>query len=116
LENQIINDLNWFSKHELNHNGLYAAGWWFVNKELIYILIKNGFTFDFSFSRHIHFINQFSLKLMNENNIQAGDPFQIFAPEIGALTEIQNLIGAPSTPFIQDFNRHLLKIIKNKNQ
>ncbi|MBA9076991.1 hypothetical protein [Rufibacter quisquiliarum] len=111
LKEQFTRDLEWFSSHNLPHNGLYAAGWWFMNQHLLAMLIEAGFAYDFSFSKHIHFRNQFSHKLMLENELRAGEPFEITIPGQGSIKEIQNLTGSPSTPHFQDFTRNLLHIL-----
>lgn len=115
LKDQFEEDLAWFDKHKLDHNGLYAAGWWFINQHLLALLIDAGFRFDFSFSRHIYFRNQFSHQLMLENNIKTGQPFEINIGGKGKIQEIQNLIGSPSTSLFQDFTRNLLKILDQQN-
>ncbi|MBG8555500.1 hypothetical protein [Hymenobacter guriensis] len=106
LETQFSRDLDWFKKHNLNHNGLYAGGWWFMNSQLIELLMNAGFKFDFSFSKSSFFRNQYSHKLIQENSINTGQSFKIVKGDT-TLYEIQNLIGAHTTPFVDDFYRVL---------
>ncbi|AMM51673.1 hypothetical protein TH61_11465 [Rufibacter sp. DG15C] len=115
VSHQVEKDLEWFYKNNLQHNGIYAGGWWFTNKDLIEILIKLGFKYDFSFSKHIYFRNQFSHDLMLRNSIKTGQPFELNIKNTGSIKEIQNLIGAPATPFYDDYKRHTLNIL-DKNQ
>ncbi|RPD45530.1 hypothetical protein [Paracnuella aquatica] len=111
LTEQFSNDLEWFKKHELNHNDLYAGGWWFMNQHLLSLLIKAGFKYDFSFSKHRFFLNQFSLDFMIEHEIKTGECFEIEVETIGKIREVQNLIGSSSSAFFEDYVRNLKRII-----
>ena len=35
VEEQMENDLKWFKDHEINHNFIYAPGWYFMNAPMI---------------------------------------------------------------------------------
>ncbi len=111
LKEQFDNDLGWLKNYGINHNGLYAGGWWFMNQHLLALLIDAGFKFDFSFSKSVYFRNQFSHQLMVRNYIKTGQNFEIQIPGKGKIVEIQNLIGAPSSPLFPDYTRNLLKIL-----
>jgi len=114
LKKQLDEDLEWFSANEINHNGVYAGGWWFMNDVLASALISYGFTVDFSFSRSPYFYNAFSCKLMNDNDIRAGESFYL-QNELGRLLCIQNYVGTHNTPFRIDIDRPLKKLFdRNK--
>ncbi len=115
ISKQFTKDLNWFAKHQINHNGIYAAGWWFFNQTILDLLIKNGFEYDFSFSQAPYFYNQYSVKVMQDHDIDPGEPFLLKMPDNPSpITCIQNFIGLHNTPFPQDFNRNFEKLYEGK--
>jgi hypothetical protein len=107
---QFNNDLNWFKQNNINHNNVYAGGWWFSNKTLIDELIKNKFEFDFTFSRSKYFYSEYCEKLMTKNGIKSGEVFNVENNEGQKITIIQNFIGMHTTPFYQDFIRNMKKL------
>ena len=113
---QFENDLEWFEKSNINHNGVYAGGWWFMNEFLLEQLLKNNFTTDYSFSKAPYFYNAFSRDVMNKNNVHTGESFYLkLENESQKMLCIQNLIGAHDTSFVYDFDRNLKKILEVKN-
>ncbi len=116
LQPQLEADLNWFQQNKIEHNGIYAAGWWFTNRYLLEQLLQANFTVDYSFSKAPYFYNAFSMKLMQENNIKTGEAFFVRPKESSKrMLCIQNLIGAHDSPFVLDFDRNLKKILDSKN-
>lgn len=115
LTEQFINDINWFDKNKISHNNIYSAGWWFMNQDLIALLVKHGFQFDFSFSKSPYFYNQFSNKILNLNKIKFGENFEVQIAKNKKITCIQNLIGFHSSKFPEDFDRNIMKLIDSKN-
>lgn len=106
LKQQFSDDINWFEINDISHNGIYAAGWWFMNNDLFKLLIENDFKYDFSFSQAKFFYNQFSCLFMNENKIKFGDSFFLTDNnKINKLLCIQNFIGMHNTKYPQDFER-----------
>jgi hypothetical protein len=112
LQHQLEQDLEWFEKNSISHNGIYAGGWWFQNEFLIQKLIEANFNADYSFSKAPYFYNAFSKNLMVTHGIKTGEAFYL-KPKASAnkILCIQNLIGAHHTPFPLDFDRNLKKIL-----
>lgn len=106
---QFEEDLHWFKRNDISHNGVYAAGWWFMNREVLLSLLENQFTVDFSFSQSKWFSNPYSEKSMRENRILAGESFLVSHGEHKLLC-VQNLIGCHHSSFPEDFVRNLLKL------
>jgi hypothetical protein len=109
VASQMATDLDWFRTHAVDTHGIYAAGWWFLNEQVLRLLAENGFSVDYSFSKSIWYRNQYSHRLMNSCEIGAGQPFikQVGGREILC---IQNLIGCHTTRFPEDFDRNLRKL------
>ncbi len=115
LIEQFSRDVKWFEQNSISHNHIYTGGWWFINEEVIKLLIKHKFKYDFSFSQAKFFYNQFSNAFMKKNNIQPGESFNIFiGNEKEKLLCIQNFIAMHTTKFPQDFDRNM-KSLLNKN-
>lgn len=113
LKAQFKRDINWFTTAQIDHNQIYAGGWWFFNKDLLSLLLLNGFKYDFTFSKATYFYNQFSNKMMNEFKIKTGESFSLkLDNEIPKIKCIQNFIGMHSTPFPEDFDRNFIKILE----
>lgn len=110
LTQQLENDLAWFSKHEINHHGIYAGGWWFFNKYLAQLLLKHGFTVDFSFSKAPFFYNQYSHQLMKAHHILTGQSFSL-GKRTNSLLCIQNFIGCSNYEQPLDFDRNMHKLL-----
>ena len=109
LTDQFGNDLNWFRDNDIDHNGLYAGGWWFMHRDLVALLIKEGYRVDFSFTHSPVFGHAWSRSLMREGGIRFGETFRL-ASDGGSMTMVQDLIGCHNTPFVQDFIRHMNKL------
>lgn len=107
---QMNKDLNWFAENGLNHNGAYAAGWWYMNEDIIQLLLENKFKYDFSFSMSPWFRKEFSKKLMAERKIRVGESFQVNQGAQSLLCT-QYLIGCHQTPFPQCFVRNLNSLL-----
>lgn len=117
VKEQMERDLMWFDKSDIKHNGIYAPGWYFMNEPLITLLIENGFNTDYSLSYSKWFSNDWSQAFLFKNKINTGELFKIKAGNKNdSLDCVQALIGCHDTPFPQDFERNLLKIISNKNK
>ena len=113
---QFERDLEWFEKHAIPHHGIYAGGWWFMNKFLIEKLMATNFNTDYSFSKAPYFYNAFSANLMIENGIKTGESFSLVSNNSSkTMLCIQNLIGAHNTSFPLDFDRNLKKILDSPN-
>jgi hypothetical protein len=110
LVEQFNNDVKWFENNSISHNNIYAAGWWFINKELVKLLIENNFEFDFSFSRASFFYNQYSNEILNKHKIDTGKVFSLHVNSKRKLTCIQNFIGMHTTAYPEDFDRNLMKL------
>jgi hypothetical protein len=110
LLEQFQRDINWFKCNNINHNGIYTGGWWFINQKLICMLLDQKFKFDFTFSHAHFFYNQYSMHIMNENDIAPGEIF-ILRKNNNELKCIQNFIGAHRSIFTQDFNRKMISLL-----
>ena len=106
LTEQFHNDRKWFRENSINHNGLYASGWWFMHRNLVDLLIAERYRVDFSFTQSPVFGHQWSKGVMRKGSICFGEPFRLKS-EKGTITLIQNLIGCHNTPFVADFTRHI---------
>ena len=106
MTDQFGDDLNWFRNHGIDHNGLYTGGWWFMHRDLLALLIAEGYRLDFSFTYSPVFGHAWSKGVMQKGGIRFGETFRL-ATDGGSITAIQNLIGCHNTPFVQDFNRHM---------
>lgn len=109
FRSQFEKDIAWFKNNSISHNGAYAAGWWFMNREVLLSLLENNFDIDFSFSHSKWFQNPYAEKNMQENEIKTGELFRFKQGDHGILC-VQNLIGCHQTPFPEDFVRNLLKL------
>ena len=110
VEEQFRADLEWFAAGDVSHHGIYAAGWWFVNRNFHRLLIASGFVADFSCSKSPWFRNQYYHRLMLAHGIRCGEPFRV-AADARSLLCIQNLIGCHQTAFPQDFVRNLTALM-----
>jgi hypothetical protein len=110
VEEQFRADLEWFAASDVSHHGIYAAGWWFVNRDFHRLLIARDFIADFSCSKSPWFRNQYYHRLMLAHSIRCGEPFRVVAGDRSLLC-IQNLIGCHQTPFPQDFVRNLTALM-----
>ena len=115
LLEQLEADLMWFRSNGIEHNGIYAAGWWVMNAAIQKILMDHDFKYDFSFSQSIWFRNQYSYAFMREHQIRAGESFIILSEASSGDSQrlycVQNLIGCHDTPFVEDFERNLKKLL-----
>jgi hypothetical protein len=89
-------DLAWFAANGLDHHGLYAGGWWFVNRDVHRLLLDHRFTTDFSCSKSRWFRNQYVHRMMRAHGVRCGEPFWVSSGD-RALLCIQNLIGVVNT-------------------
>ncbi len=110
LSRQFIRDIEWFKMNNINNNGIYAGGWWFLNEFLVKLLLKNNFKYDFSISYSPNFYNQYSISMGEEYNIDKGETFFI-KDGINELMFIQNFIGLHNTKYPQDFIRNLQMLL-----
>ncbi len=116
LQEQFEKDLNWFQKHAVSHHGIYAGGWWFMNQYLAQKLLENSFQVDYSSSQAPYFYNAFSMNLMVQNSISAGESYVLKQRQTNKkLLCIQNLIGAHNSVFPLDFDRNLKNLDLAKN-
>jgi hypothetical protein len=108
---QFDEQAEWFTKKGISHNNTYAAGWWFMNQDLLNLLAKHQFRYDYSFSKSSHYYNRFSAELMKNNLVNFGEPFYTIVNH-HSLLHIQNLIGHTSK-FPQDFIRNFNRLTDN---
>ena len=109
LTDQFRNDLRWFLNNGIDHNGLYAAGWWFMHPDLLTLLIEEDYRVDFSFTYSPVFGHPWSKRVMREGGIRFGESFRL-SNASGSMTMVQDLIGCHNTPFVQDFSRHMNRL------
>lgn len=107
VEQQVRRDVEWFASRGIDHNGLYAAGWWMQHPRLLHLLASLGFRYDFSFSQSPWFRCPYSVELMRRHQIKAGQPMRLRFEDGQELVAIQNLTGFHTTPFPQDALRLL---------
>ena len=106
LTDQFDSDVSWFRNNGIDHNGLYAGGWWFMHRDLVALLIKEEYRADFSFTYSPVFGHPWSKSVMRQGGIRFGEAFRL-VNDSGNITIVQNLIGCHNTPFVQDFSRHM---------
>ncbi len=110
---QFNKDLEWFKKNDINHNGIYAAGWWFMNSSLMDMLLANGFRCDFSFSLLPYFYNSYFAKLRQSDEVKLGEILKLRSPsKSNEIIGVQNFIGIQKSSDLLEFDRNLLKLIK----
>ena len=76
---QFLEDLSWFRENGIDHNGLYAGGWWFTHADLTELLVGQGYCVDFSFTHSPVFGHAWSRSLLREGGIRFGEPFRLAA-------------------------------------
>ena len=99
---QFNEEVEWFKKNEIDTNHCYSGGWWYMNEDLIELLVSNNFNIDFTFTYNQNFYNPFSKEFLKKNKIAVGQPFTA-----QKIKFIQTLIGCHNTPDLQDFRRNL---------
>ena len=111
LFRQFEYQVNWFYENNLPHNNTYSGGWWFINKDIIELLGKHKFEYDYSMSKSPNLWNPFSIELVKQNNIMYG---QSFYTEVlnNKLLHIQNLHCGQDTPFPQDATRFMNTLLE----
>jgi hypothetical protein len=115
LADQLTSDLNWFKRYGIDHQGVYAAGWWYMCREIQRLLVKNGFHYDFSTSYSPHFYNEYSSSLLQKNRIEPGQAFDVHFND-GSLRCIQNFIGCHRSRFPEDFIRNMNQIFSRNTR
>src|SRR5437868_8835637 len=48
---QFEEQVNWFKENGVSHNQTYSGGWWFINKDVIDLLLKHDFKYDYTISK-----------------------------------------------------------------
>jgi hypothetical protein len=109
---QFEDQINWFYENNLSHNNTYSGGWWFLNKDLIELLLKHDIRYDYSVSLSPNLWNPFTIQLVKENKIHYGESFSTLTNN-QKLLHIQNLHCGHNTPFPQDATRFMNTLIQN---
>ena len=110
---QFEEQVNWLYGNNITHNHTYSGGWWFINKDLIELLLKHGFQYDYTISKSPNLWNPFTLELVKNNNIKFGESFYTKLNN-KKLLHIQNLHSGHDTPFPQDSTRFMNTLIEKE--
>lgn len=108
---QFEDQINWFYENNIAHNNTYSGGWWFLNKDLIQLLMKHNIRFDYTVSKSPNLCNPFTINLVKKNKIQYGESFYTFIND-KKLLHIQNLHSGHNTPFPRDSTRFMNTLIE----
>lgn len=103
---QFEDQINWFKENNVSHNNTYSGGWWFLNKDLLSLLLKHDIKYDYTVSLSPNLWNPFTINLTKSNNISYGERF-FTAIEDKKMMHIQNLHCGQGTPFPQDATRYM---------
>jgi hypothetical protein len=114
VREQLAADVAWLRDHDLDHHGLYAAGWWFLNDHVLSMLARQGFRVDFSVSASPWFRNEPSQKLRTENALRAGEPFERDV-EGRRMLFVPNLIGCDAVATPRAFERALAPLLRSSH-
>lgn len=109
LEQQLIADLDWFTASGVHHNGIYAAGWWYLQPRLMELLAGHGLELDVSHSHSTYHQTPQTRELLLQHDIPAGKSFRYRFPT-GSMTCVQYLTGCHTTPFPQCFYRAITRL------
>ncbi len=111
LYRQFESQINWFKENNIPTNATYSGGWWFINRDIIELLLKHGIQYDYSMSMSPNLWNPYSIDLVQRNNIRFGESFYTRI-EQKKLLHIQNLhCGAEGMVFPEDATRFLNRLI-----
>ncbi len=108
---QFEDQINWFYENNISHNNTYSGGWWFINKDLIELLLKHDIRYDYTISKSPNLWNPFTINLVKENSIHYGESFYTSINDKNLL-HIQNLHCGHNTPFPQDSTRFMNTLIE----
>lgn len=108
---QFEEQVNWFYENNISHNDTYSGGWWFINKDLIELLLKHGFKYDYSMSKSPNLWNPFTIDIIKENNIHYGESFYT-ALNNKKLLHIQNLHSGHNTAYPKDATKFMNTLLQ----
>lgn len=107
---QFEEQINWFCENNVSHNNTYSGGWWFINKDVIELLLKHNVNYDYTISKSPNLWNPFTQALVKQNNIKYGESFYT-SMNNKKLLHIQNLHSGHDTAFPKDSIRFMNTII-----
>lgn len=110
---QFEEQINWFYENNIPHNNTYSGGWWFLNKDLIELLLNHDIKYDYTVSKSPNLWNPFTINLVEQNKIQYGETFYTSLNN-KKLLHIQNLHSGHNTPFPQDSTRFMNTLLKKE--
>lgn len=111
LYKQFTEQIEWFTENNVAHNNTYSGGWWFLNRDVIELLLKYGIKYDYSVSKSPNLWNPFTIEMTKKNKIKYGESF--FTELNGKkLLHIQNLHCGHDTPFPYDATRFMNTLIE----
>jgi hypothetical protein len=111
MHKQFTDQVNWFTENNVSHNNTYSAGWWFINKDIIELLLRNGMQYDYSMSKSPNLWNPFTIKLVKQNGIHYGETFYTAIGD-RKLLHVQNLHCGLDTPFPYDATRFMNTLLE----
>lgn len=114
IAQQFHDQLRWFQQSGFTDIKSYAAGWWFMHRAVIQNQASHGIGYDFSLSKVPWTSGTWGKTLMQENHIAFGEPVVVELPE-GKINCVQTVMGAPNTPFPQDFIRIINTLLEPEN-
>jgi hypothetical protein len=110
---QFEDQINWFYENNVSHNNTYSGGWWFINKDLIELLVKHNIQYDYTISKSPNLWNPYTQQLVKENDIHFGETFYTSYKE-KKLLHVQNLHSGHNTPFVLDATRYMNTLIEKE--
>ncbi|MGC4100314.1 hypothetical protein [Ferruginibacter sp.] len=106
LYKQFTDQINWFKENNVSHNNTYSGGWWFINKDIIELLLANNIMYDYTISKSPNLWNPFTIEMTKKNGIKYGESFYTSLND-KKLLHIQNLHCGLDTPFPYDATRFM---------
>ncbi len=110
---QFSDQINWFYENNIVHNNTYSGGWWFINKDLIELLMQHDILYDYTMSRSPNLWNPYSTQIMNDAAIKYGESF-VTSNAQHKLLHIQNLHSGHNTPYPMDATRFMNTLVDNE--
>ena len=110
---QFEDQVNWFYENNVSHNNTYSGGWWFINKDLVELLVKHNIQYDYTISKSPNLWNPFTIDLVKQNQIRFGETFYT-AYQGKKLLHVQNLHSGHNTPFVLDATRYMNTLIERE--
>lgn len=112
---QFSDQINWFKENNVAHNETYSGGWWFINRDVIELLLQHGIKYDYTISKSPNLWNPFTIDMVKKNEILYGESFYTRIKN-ESLLHVQNLHCGQDTPFPYDATRFMNTLLEPQQQ